>query len=85
VAQRPTILRTPENVYEAITQAECELKQPLSGKTETAHVAPTEIKTRPELFQPRGVSTRQGRSTLTTLRSWHGASSGRENSTRRLL
>jgi hypothetical protein len=57
VAQRPTILRTPENVSEALAQAERELKQPPSGNTETVRIAPADIKTRPELFQPRGFAT----------------------------
>jgi hypothetical protein len=57
VAQRPTILRTPENVSEALARAERELRQPPSGNLETVQVAPAEIKTRPELFQPRGFSS----------------------------
>jgi hypothetical protein len=57
VANRPTILRTPDNVSAALTQAEAELQQPPSGKTEVVHLRPADIKTRPELFQPRGFYT----------------------------
>jgi hypothetical protein len=58
VKKKPTILRTPDNIAAELAAAERELKRPPGGKRQTVGILPKQIKTRPELFQPRGFYTR---------------------------
>ncbi|HML07367.1 MAG TPA: ParB N-terminal domain-containing protein [Xanthobacteraceae bacterium] len=55
---KATISRTPDDIAEALRQAERQLKQPLDGKRQVVQIRPSLIATRPELFQPRGFATR---------------------------
>lgn len=52
--KKSTINRTPAELRAEMSAAERELKRPPGGKEQTLELATAVIKTRPELFQPRG-------------------------------
>lgn len=54
MAKKATISRTPDDIARALQAAAFELKPPPDGKHQTVEISPTQITTRPELFQPRG-------------------------------
>jgi hypothetical protein len=56
--KKATINRTPDDIEQALHEAERQLKQPPDGKQQVVQIRPSLIATRPELFQPRGFATR---------------------------
>ena len=52
--KKATISRTPRDISLAVAEAERELVLPSNGKNQKVQLSPTQIVTRPELFQPRG-------------------------------
>jgi ParB/Sulfiredoxin domain len=58
VAKKATISRTPADIAEALQDAERDLELPPDSKQQDIQIRPALIVTRPELFQPRGFSTR---------------------------
>jgi ParB-like nuclease family protein len=56
--KKATISRTPDDIAEALKEAERQLKQPPDGKQQVVQIRPSLIATGPELFQPRGFASR---------------------------
>jgi hypothetical protein len=59
LTDKATISRTPNDIAQSVQEAERNLVTPRSGKQEVVEIRPALIATRPELFQPRGFTTRK--------------------------